>query len=220
MTIDDMHRAFEVRIGTLNDFKVFTSSEIDYYLNAAQRALYEEIVPLYEKDDKVKTTLYKLLKSYTWSSLFGASYSAGFPVYNIAMPSNFRQSEGERATITYNGSTYYPRVKSVSQKYYNLNKDNKFKQPSKDLVWRFDDPDKTSVKYHELVLGISCSLTSYEVRYLADISDMNIFTGTDSLLHEMVHENIVEKAIALAINDVIARTKKQEDNNNNEKKSR
>ena len=140
-----MHEAFETRFGTLNTDKVFTTSEISYYLNLAQRQLFEELLPKFDVDDRIKMIFYGLLKStviidFETNTLGSKPYSK-----TVVLPDDFKVAKGESARISSsNGEIKVVRVKSVSQDYYNLNINNPFKKPCDDLVWRLDAPEYES----------------------------------------------------------------------------
>lgn len=58
-------------------------------------------------------------------------------------------------------------------------------------------------KEHEIVYDSTCTLKQYNLRYLIDIPDISIESSTDSVLHETVHEDIVQRAVMLAYNDLV-----------------
>jgi len=58
-------------------------------------------------------------------------------------------------------------------------------------------------KTHELVYDSSCTLEQYNLRYLIDIPDISIEDSIDSILHATVHEDIVQRAVTLAYNDLV-----------------
>lgn len=206
-----MHRDFEIRLRTLNHVdKEFTSQEIDYYLNLGESSLFEEILPVYDDDDRIKTILFPLL-SYAEYKSFSSTTDRPTSVY-VTLPTNFKVAKGERATITTSaGSINDVRVKSVSQDYYNLNIENPFKKPSDELVWRLDYPNPVNTtKQHELAYGDGCTITKYFLRYIKELPGMSIFSSTDSSLHSMVHDDIVERAKNLAIQDLGIYNKEKE----------
>jgi hypothetical protein len=65
-------------------------------------------------------------------------------------------------------------------------------------------------KQHELIYDSGCSLTQYNLRYLIDIPDISIEDSIDSLLHPTVHEDIVERAVTLAYNDIVQMMNKEQ----------
>lgn len=147
MTIEQMHEAFEIRFGTLNQDKVFTSTEISYYLNLAQRTIFEELLKDYDSDDRVKVILYGLLKSkkFNGSELVAPTLGGKPNSKIVTLPDDFKVAKGESAQIqTSSGIEKIVRVKSISQDYYNLNINNPFKKPCEDLVWRLDSPEYQS----------------------------------------------------------------------------
>lgn len=205
MTIEKMHRDFEVRIRTLNAIKMFTSSEIDVYLNKAQRSLFEELVPLYDDDDRIKRILFPLLRTKVYTSLIKATNGKTIGSVYVELPSDFKIVKGERAVIfLVDGSSTSVRVKSVSQDYFNLNINNPFKKPYVDLVWRMDYPnEESSNKRHELIPGVGNTISEYALRYIKDIDDVNIFEGIGSEMHSMVHDDLVERAAILAMQGLV-----------------
>lgn len=153
MSIEEMHEAFETRFGTLNQDKVFFSSEISYYLNLAQRQLFEELLPDFDKDDRIKMILYKLLKKSPIIEVAQSiSFYPGVKTYVAEVPSDFKIAKGELAKIrNSNGDEDTIRVKSISNNYFNLNVENPFKKPSDKLAWRLDLPEPTIINEEEPV---------------------------------------------------------------------
>lgn len=201
-----MHRDFEIKLRTLNNVeKEYTSQEVDYYLNLAERTLFEQILPEYDDDDRIKTILFPLLSSVESTRFSIPTELSDRPksVVNL-LPTNFKVAKGERATITQStGSIKSVRVKSVSQDYYNLNIENPFKKPCDELVWRLDYPNSVNTtKQHELALGDGCTIQTYFLRYIKELPGMSIFSSTDSSLHTMVHDDLVDRAKNFAIQDL------------------
>lgn len=58
-------------------------------------------------------------------------------------------------------------------------------------------------KYHEIIIPSDCTLLEYYLRYVSDIPDVSIEDSIDSVLHETVHEDIVQRAVMLAYNDLV-----------------
>ena len=202
-----MHRNLEIRLRTLNNEKLFTSSELDYYLNLAERAVFEEALTAYDDTDLVKTALFQLLKSvvYTTFTEAGADESQKKQSTSliVTLPTDFKVAKGERATLSSSAGSTEARVKSVSQDYYNMNIENPFKKPNIDLVWRLDFPNTSdSTKKHELITSSDVVLTKYSLRYIRELPGMSIFSGVDSALHSMTHDEIVNKAEQFALQDL------------------
>jgi hypothetical protein len=212
MTAQEMQYHFELK---LNQFykieKVYSSTDVAVFLNLAQDDLINERYSkllgdkgvYFESDEKTRLELGSLIKNQVITS-FITSNAALHPNGVFAnLASDFLYSLQEMCVVGYSdcnsdSKTGIAKVLPVRHDEYVMNIDNPFGQPYNKLVWRMDY-GSTGTKKHELIHGVGNTISSYTLRYLRKPTTINILTGVDCELHVNLHEEIVDRAIIIAL---------------------
>ncbi len=127
------------------------------------------------------------------------------------LPEKMWLSLKEECTITYINScgdsiTARIPIKPIKEDYYNVNKNNPFKKPYEELVWRIDRErgdtttalSATNRKRHEIVLFSGATLTDYRVSYYRRPKDVELDNTTDFCEFDPIHhEKIADIAVEL-----------------------
>jgi len=210
-----MQYNFELKIGEQSGFnKTFTSYDVAFFLNASQDDLVEgfysaRINPssrYFEMDERARAMLALLIESTTiLAADFDSSDSAlhSNAVF-VDLPADFLYALEERCTVSYTDcnsvtTTTESRVLPVRHDEYSMNVNNVYKKPWKDLVWRMDIGDTGGNKKHELIYGDGTSITNYTLRYLRKPVAIDIISGVDCELNDIIHQEIVDRAVSSAI---------------------
>jgi len=214
MTAVEMQYNFELKMGAFHSIvKFYTSTDIAVFLNRAQ----DDIVDIkysnklmssdtyFEADEKIRTELGSLIQNHIVAT---GAFSTGPALHNNAvfanLPANYLYSLKEECTINYtdcNGNTGAQkdaRVLPIRHEEYTMNINNPFGKPFEELVWRMDY-GATATKVHELIHGIEQSIQTYRLRYLKMPVRIDIINGVNCELHESIHEEVVDRAIQLAM---------------------
>lgn len=207
-----MQYHFELKLNQFHTIeKVFTSTDITMFLNLAQDQFINDRyskkdgdkVTYFESDEKNRLELGSLIKS-TVITNFVTADAALHPNGQFAsLPSDYLYSLQEMCVVGYvdcntDNATGSAKVLPIRHDEYMMNIKNPFGNPYKELVWRMDY-GVTGTKKHELIHAIDQTITSYTLRYLRKPIAININTGVDCELHESVHEEIVDRAIVIAL---------------------
>lgn len=214
MTAEQMQYHFELKINQFKEInKVFTSTDIAVLLNQAQdeaiKSRYtDKLFPgsiYFEKNEKVRTELYALIADYLAEEedLDDESEELHDNAVFVDLPDDYLYSIKESCIVSYTDcnnetKTRITRVLPIRYDEYMANIENPFKKPYKKLIWRLDF-GIAGTKQHELIHGDDCSISSYHLRYLKQPVAIDIINGVDCELHETVHEEIVDRAVQLAI---------------------
>lgn len=78
-------------------------------------------------------------------------------------------------------------------------KQNPFKKPVKDEIWRVEGTPLNGAVRHELVTDGSYNINAYKLRYIKTLTDIDIDANITSELHPMVHREIVKLAVTIAL---------------------
>jgi hypothetical protein len=206
-----MQYNFEVKLGTLNSFdKKFSSTDIAILLNKAQDQLINERYSSkvgssrhFEMDEKTRVELGKLISNSNITSFSTGVSNIQAEAMFANLPGDYLYSITEKCVLSYvdaNGDTIstVAKVFPVTHDEYLMNINNEFNKPYRKLVWRMDIAgDSTNNKKHELIYGIGCTITSYQLRYLKRPAAINIVTGVDCELHVGLHEEIIDMAVLM-----------------------
>lgn len=187
----------------------YSSDDVEMWLNDSQSILFNKYQELYNKEDYARTVLNKLyrVKRYLADEGYNNNTILANGTY-FELPSDIRSviPELEEVVFDLNSITYRSRVKDIQGKHYNLNKDNPFKNPYKDMVWRViygrNNADDTATEAHQIILPTGATLTYYFLHYLKQPINIDIANNTTSELHESVHEELVMKSIDLFLKSV------------------
>jgi len=212
MTAQEMQYHFELKLNQFHQIeKVFSSTDIAVFLNLAQDQLINERYSkllgdravYFESDEKTRFELGPLVKNQVISS-FVTSNTALHPNGVFAsLNSDFLYSLQEMCVVSFSdcnldSKTGTAKVRPITHDEYSFNIDSPFNKPYEKLVWRMDY-GSTGTKKHELISGPGNTITSYSLRYLRRPKTININTGVDCELHEILHEEIVDRAIVIAL---------------------
>lgn len=218
MISQEMQYNFELKFGQQNKLdKVFTSHDIDIFLNAAQDDLVEgfyssRINPLsryFEMDERARAMMALLIESTVIPS---GSFTTSDPALHpdavfVTLPADFLYALEEQCSISYSDcnsvtTTKQSKVLPITHDEYTINIDNVYKKPWRDLIWRMDFGDTDGKKKHELIYGEDITINLYRLRYLRTPSAINIVAGTDCELNPILHEELVDRAVAAAVKSI------------------
>jgi len=216
MTANEMQYNFELKMNTLYSLKKpFTSYDINQFLNEAQDSIVEGHYSArdgdrrehFESDEKLRMELAELITNHSVQSVsFDTSNSAlhangAF----VTVPNDFLYSLREECNIVYTDcnddtTSNTVRVKPITHDEYIMNIDNPFKKPYNELIWRMDYGSPTAdTKRHELITDGDYTIQTYKLRYLRRPGRINILDGSDCELNVSLHEEIVNRAVRLAM---------------------
>ena len=218
MTSQEMQYNFEVKLHEQNLLnKTFSSYDVAFLLNAAQDDLVEgfyssRINPnsrYFELDERARAMLALLIES---TLIVAASFDSSDAALHdnavfVDLPANFLYALEEECTVAYidcnnSSTTTISRVLPIRHDEYRMNISNIYKKPWRDLVWRMDFGDVGGNKKHELIYGAGITVNNYRLRYLRKPTAINIITGVDCELNSILHEEVVERAVAAAIRSI------------------
>lgn len=217
MTAQEMQYHFELKLNQFHSIeKVFTSTDIAVFLNLAQDELIRDryskkvgsVLSFFESDEKVRMELGSLISnSIVNTGSFDTTDVALHPnALFVALPSDYLYSLQEMCVVGYSDCnndvvTGSAKVLPIRHDEYEPNIDNPYGKPYRKLIWRMDY-GSTGTKKHELVHGSGETISTYKLRYLRKPTTININTGVDCELHENVHEEIVDRAITIALTTI------------------
>ena len=211
MNIQKMQLAFLTKLK--NDYNVefdIPTIQIEYFLNEAQRRIVEKYYAVFEEDERARKVLSHLVVPEDLDRTNVSADTAGLVPngeYWI-LPSTCMYSLKEEATLNLNDceditSTVgdYTRVyvKPINMDYYSKNVINPFKKPYSGLVWRIDSSYKETNQIHMLITGGTYRVQTYHITYLAYPEEMSIANSIDCLLPSLVHQEIVDEAVNVAL---------------------
>lgn len=212
MTVQEMQIVFTQKL--LNEYNIvdpIQTFDIEYYLTEAQRRVYEKYYRLFEVDEKARKILSNLVVSVDIPRATGVyiSQTGKYPNGEFwELPSDLAYTLKEEATININAcedvtstSVDWLRVytKPINLDYYNRNINNPFKKPYSGMVWRVDVSNIEGTKLHMLVTGGNYSVQTYHLTYLSYPTNISINSSVNSVLAEMVHQDIVDEAVNIAL---------------------
>jgi hypothetical protein len=218
MTSQEMQYNFELKLNEQKSLeKSFISYDVAMFLNASQNDLVEgfyssRINPgsrYFEMDERARAMLALLIESTT--ILAAAFDSTSTELHDNAvfatLPADFLYALKEECVVSYtdcNSITVNTnaRVLPVRHDEYSMNIENTYKKPWRKLVWRMDFGDTGGRKKHELIYGSGNAIVSYKLRYLRKPVAIDIIGGVDCELHEILHEEVVDRAVAIALRSV------------------
>ncbi len=213
MSAEEMQYSFEIKLGTFHTpNKMFTSIDVAGFLNKAQDMLVdasysnkiESQDKYFESDEKTRVELGSLIKAET--VLIGAFETGPTEHSNntlVPIASDVLYVIKERCTLTYtdcndDSQTVVAKVLPIRHDEYEMIKNSPFGEPYEELILRLDYGG-TAVKKHELLSASGQEIQSYSIRYIKIPDRINIITQANCELHVSLHEEIVDRAVALAI---------------------
>lgn len=195
-------------------------SEISSFLTMGQKRKFEQYYALFETDEKARKVLNYLVVSDDIDRATGvyATQTGSYPNGEFwQLPSDLAYSLKEEVTININaceevslipGDWLRVYTKPINLDYYSKNINNPFKKPYQGMVWRVDASNLQGSKLHMLITGGTYKVQTYHLTYLSYPVDISIDDGITATLDPVVHQDIVDEAVKIAIQS-IAITKQQ-----------
>lgn len=214
MTILEMQLKFNQLI--LNHVKIgieMRSIDIEYYLNLAQYSIVDEFYAQYENNERARKILANLIYNVDLTRTSVANSQAGVHPHGEYwdLPTGLLYILKEEATINVDscgrttavtGNYQRVYVKPINVDYYNMHSTNPFKKPYEGLVWRLDITNGND-RSHELITD-GHQVYLYHVTYLKEPVDMSINNNVSCELMSWIHQDIVERAVKIAIEAKLA----------------
>jgi hypothetical protein len=223
MTAQEMQYHFELK---LHEFhvpeKTFTSVDVSGFLNMGQDEVVNDryspkegkTLSYFEVDEKTRVELGNLIDNFnaTGSSFNSTDSALHTNAIFVSLPSEMLYPISEMCTVAYvdcNGAAATEEAKVIPIRHdeYSANINNPFSKPYKKLVWRMDYGN-TGTKKHELIYGTGNIISLYRLRYLKRPVAIDINNGVDCELHSSVHEEIVNRAVIIALSTIPSRNVK------------
>jgi len=188
--------------------------EISNFLTIAQKKLFEKYYELFETDEKARKVLNYLVVSTDIPRATGV-YTTQTGVYPNGefweLPEEMAYSLKEEVTLNINACENLSLVpadwlrvytKPINLDYYSKNVSNPFKKPYSGMVWRVDASNLNGPKLHMLITGGTYKVQTYHLTYLAYPVDISIGTSVTATLDNVVHQDIVDTAVMLAVKSI------------------
>jgi len=160
-------------------------------LNQAQDLFIDRYIQDYDISEHARKKLITLVKNYSATPDATGATNISVNAVFVDLPSDLRRPLQEHVV----DSSTIIKVKPIKYDEYNINKDDPFKKPDSDLVWRLDYGD-TSLR-HELITDGVVSIDTYKLRYIKNPTDIDIFANTSCILNTTDHEEIIDIAVSL-----------------------
>ncbi len=200
----------------------YTDDEISLFLNRGQEAIIEinyrglnRLREGFEASEKRRQDLSELIRdavdsSGTLTTAISANQFGNLPHGSFFdLPSDFLYAITERAEtdIVCDEVNKVIDIKPITHDMFNINKDNPWKEPSNDLIWRLDYSRETInpaiPQRHELISDGSYTITKYFLRYLKKPLEIDITNGINCELDQSLHRDIVGKAVEFALENIM-----------------
>lgn len=223
-TANQMKFKLQLKFDSLFEFSApaYDDRQISVLLTNAQRRIFiRDYNPLgdkyrqgFEGSEKRRRDLEQFIKSATLTVADKSSTQTGVhpngEFYDL--PNDFLYAIEEGCTLS--GNSFESWVKPVKHDEYQANKNNPYKKPYSNLVWRMDFSREDSgsdggdaltgrtAKRTELITD-GTAITNYRVRYLATLPDIVCDENDPDnqrhcILDESVHDEIIDEAVAIA----------------------
>lgn len=208
MTSTEMRDLFYIKFDSLyeNAAPSYDDTQIDQILSNAQHRIVKRIL-------ESKTLGYDEMRKKYLAPLYSAASITGNgnivvsdnqdeafengTIYDL--PSDLWYITLESVLLT--GSSSRSSVKPKSLDFYTANINNPYQNPNANNVWRFERGNAQSgarigQKRVELVTD-GTTITDYAIRYLTSVPDI-VIGSVDSIIHEDLHDDIVDEAYKIA----------------------
>lgn len=76
---------------------------------------------------------------------------------------------------------------------------NPFKKPDSNELWRMDATPLNGEERHEVITDGTYTITNYNFRYIKNLTDISVDGNVTSELNSMVHREIVNMAVTIAL---------------------
>ena len=227
MNADKMHVVFsQVLQNDHNLTDPIPSYDIDYYLTEGERRVFEKYYTLFETDEKARKVLNNLVISVDLPRTEVVSKTGTYPNGEFwRLPALLAYTLKEEATINLNaceeltiipGDFLRVYTKPINLDYYSKNISNPFKKPYSGMVWRLD-VSNLDAKLHMLITGGNYKVQIYHLTYLSYPVGISVTDGVSSLLGEIVHQDIIDEAVKIALDTITITNKLKQLNNGNNK---
>ena len=201
----------------------YNDKQISAIINRAQRRVFKDKAPRFDKDEKTKRILAPLLK--------GASLSKG----DIVATTDVSITHYDHSTNSLTGTFYtLPTTAStnvlgfivmeyvilvagdtttdpvivlpITYDYYLKNYNNRYKKPSVDLVWRMDAKLDSGNPVVELIFPSSETISDYQINYLRYPKDItvNVATPASQVSCEITDQSFQDEIVGEAIKIITA----------------
>lgn len=214
MTVTQLHTAFKIgvdKIDSLN-YPDFTATEVDFLLNQGQERLVKQRYGLnnvykrsFEEIQKRTEDLKELVKNYLGSPLPFSNDNIDINARFYTLPADHWFIVQERLLISYldcDGKNVNTTVEVVPITHNEFGKaiKNPFKRPDITKVMRLMAQGQV-----EIIFNPTVNPGTYHLRYLKQPQTIDITTNTTSELSDYLHQEIVDEAIKIALEDIEAR---------------
>lgn len=232
MTTLEMKNAFLISYNAIasNSAPGLDDFEISHYLTTAQLEIVKNYYdPLsnrkqkgFEATEKRRRDLNQLIKDYKTTDVISNSFNINSEAKFYIVPDDLFLIVNETAKIISedcNNNTFLKNIKAISYDEYNIQNNNPFEKPDKQIAWRLDLANINNVKVVEIIspYNILGSL-EYQIRYIKYpkpiiITNLNnafpsdnltidgIFTETPCELNTEICREILDRAVLLALAD-------------------
>lgn len=210
MDISAMHIEFKLLMDKADGAGApsFLGPEIDLFLNAAIERFVSKRAfgnnprrTGFEEDQKRRDDLRNLI---TTAAIDPETVDVALNKPNglfFPLPTEYRHSINEEATITGEDVTDRVGVKPITHDRYNKIIDDPFNKPKKNIVYRLDH----GVDKFELICSVGKTITKYYLRYLknpAVVYNNSVGTSIDCDLAVHTHREIVRMAVVEALENI------------------
>lgn len=195
MTQREMNESF---LAQIHNFDVdseyqFQTHEVNIFLTKAYREVVNELYKEFEKSERIRKVLNPLVKSAQIGSFIASTtYLNAYTVNLASLDPEVLYVLTEEVTTT--AATKVP-VKVITLDSYTANKDNPFKKPYKELVWRLDIGGGSLTHY----LISTYTPTRYYITYLQQPEEVDVTSTTSLKINKDVHKDIVDRAVQHAL---------------------
>lgn len=216
MTAQEMQYNILLQIDSLfeNAAPGYNPTQIESFMNRAQRRVFNQKKLLYDSDESVKRMLAPLNRRASTTDNTIKVVTVALDLYKhtngryYTLPSNvgFVTEEYVKITPVDGAAITKPvLVKPITYDYYVKNYENRYKKPSTELVWRLDyNYDSAQTGYIVELITDGSTINSYHISYLKYPQNMDIGTTNCEIIDETFHDEIVSetvKMITAALND-------------------
>ena len=201
MTAAEMKRLLLLKFEGLFEFSApaYSDTQLSDVLNNAQRRIVRDIDSPnpsrnyggFDYNERVRKYLVPLLST---ADVISGSMSLATGTFingiEVTLPTDCWYIKQERAVLVSNpqGSSEIP-VYPRTLDFYNSNISNPYKKPDSEGIWRLDIEDGKV----ELITD-GTNVYNYKIVYMTGVTDINLATSTTSILHEDLHDDIVDEA--------------------------
>lgn len=173
----------------------YSNSQLSEVLSNAQRRIVRDIDSPnssknyggFDHNERVRKYLGALISPGN-PTLITPTYNELYPNgVGFTLPSDHWYTRSERAEV----NSVVVSVAPITHDYYEANKDNPYKKPTTEFIWSVTAGDKVV----ELIPGNATdTINSYSIVYTKEVPDIDIDGTVDCILHEDLHDDIVDMA--------------------------